>query len=78
MIKIFVGLSSSLSVKNNRQQYDLPYVNSIQSLWLYSIILPYKINKEDINNYLDLLSGIVLCGGDDINPECYGKKPMQN
>ena len=69
----FIGLSASLNNKDNRQECDLQYVNSIIKTGFYPVIFPYKIDNKSIDEYLDILCGIVLCGGADVSPERYGE-----
>lgn len=73
MKNYFVGLCISLNKAFNRQECDLQYVNSFIDMGLKPLLLPYKIEKENINSYLDLISGLVLTGGNDVDPSYYNE-----
>lgn len=69
-----IGLCASLNMYNYRQECDLQYIDSIINVGLSPVILPYRLSKEQIKYYLSKLSGIVLCGGNDIDPKYYGEE----
>ena len=40
--------------------------------------LPVINQKKVIQNYAEMLDGLVLCGGEDVLPECYDEKAVGN
>ena len=67
-------------MKRNQNVFEVPlvaarknYSESIDLAGGTSIFLPHS--NENINQYLNLIDGLVITGGDfDINPEIYGKE----
>ncbi|MDY5730866.1 MAG: gamma-glutamyl-gamma-aminobutyrate hydrolase family protein [Eubacteriales bacterium] len=77
MKKPMVALCGSIQVDEKRQFVDHVYVNAVQQSGLLCSIFPYQVNEKEIGEYLDCFSGIVLCGGNDVNPKHYGEEPHE-
>ena len=74
-MKPLIGLTSSFNWENN--QYTLPesYVKAVENNGGTEIILPQTMDI-DTKQLLELVDGIILTGGVDIDPYLYGEPPI--
>ncbi|MGM0421081.1 MAG: gamma-glutamyl-gamma-aminobutyrate hydrolase family protein [Bacillota bacterium] len=56
---------------------DCNYIQAIDRAGGLPLPIPILSTLEDINNYVNLLDGLVLSGGQDISPELYREKPIK-
>lgn len=49
------------------------YFEPLEAQGLLPIAIPGTVQLENIPHYCDLISGLLLIGGEDINPECYNE-----
>jgi putative glutamine amidotransferase len=56
-------------------EYKLPqsYAQSIDKAGGLPVMLPYRVDRSLIPQYLDQLDGVLLAGGDDLDPSLYGE-----
>ena len=50
------------------------YSNSMMKIGVTPIILPVTTDEETISKYIDLIDGLILTGGDDINPQLFNEE----
>lgn len=53
------------------------YVNAVEKAGGVPIIIPVNKNKENIKRQIDLVDGIIISGGVDINPILYKEEPLE-
>jgi putative glutamine amidotransferase len=54
------------------------YIKSVQMAGGLPILIPITNDKEDINEYIDNIDGIIFTGGEDIDPLFYGAEPFRS
>lgn len=67
-----VAITQSINIKENRQYLNKNYVDMLIKNGITPIILPVTSDFEVIDQIIDMCDGIVLSGGDDVNPKRYG------
>ncbi len=50
------------------------YAESIEKAGGLPYMLPYKVSGELVSDYLDQCDGVLLAGGDDLDPALYGQE----
>jgi len=53
------------------------YVEAVEKAGGVPIIIPVVSDEEVIENQIKNVDGIILPGGYDVNPQCYGEEPQQ-
>lgn len=63
------------SIKD-KPQYMLPfsYAEAVEKAGGLPVAIPFKVSPALAGEYLDLLDGVVLIGGDDLDPSLYGEE----
>ncbi len=74
-----IGITSvySLDEKKGTTTVDFAYVKAVTETGGVPLILPTIYEEEILRQYVDLLDGLVLVGGDDIPPSAYGQQPHE-
>lgn len=76
----FVGLTCDIRVfrEGRKSVYELlcdyRYPEAVKLAGGYPILLPIAKHKDVIRRYLDQIDGLVIVGGDDVNPRLYGEE----
>ena len=77
--KPVIGISASLSRKfmhtTIRSYVNEYYANAVIAAGGVPVILPVTDNKEAIFGMIDVIDGLILSGGADVNPLLYGEEP---
>lgn len=60
----------------NAINYD--YIKSIREVGGIPFIIPLDEDKDNISDYIEIIDGLVLSGGEDINPKYFGEEPNLN
>jgi putative glutamine amidotransferase len=58
-----------------RQSLNRAYVWAVERAGGVPVILPTTAEPEVISRYLGVVDGLLLSGGADVNPACFGQKP---
>lgn len=81
MRKPIIGITSNLdsinALSNNADEFvfvRFNYINAIIENGGIPLIINSKINHEDASHLVERLDGILLIGGQDVDPECYGEQ----
>lgn len=84
MTKKIIGISSNIVINtsepfNGSMQLRLfyEYVQSVIDAGGIPIILPNTTDLSIINSYINIIDGLILTGGSDINPLKYGEEPKR-
>ena len=79
-----IGISSSIIVDNSgsfagymRAYVNKDYVDAVIRAGGVPLIIPFSVDKEVIISQAQLIDGLILSGGQDINPYNYGQEPSQ-
>lgn len=73
-----VGITCSTQAEGNsgpHQTLNRAYVRAVEQAGGVPVILPVTTEPEVIARYLGVLDGLLLSGGVDIAPACYGQEP---
>lgn len=74
-----IGLSStSIAITDELQGVTASshYTDGILKAGGLPVILPYGYNADQVDSLCDRLDGLVLTGGEDVNPSFYGEDPL--
>ncbi len=58
-----------------RVRLNAAYVRALESVGLIPIVVPPLGHPEVVTGVLDLVGGLVLTGGEDVDPSLYGQDP---
>ena len=58
-----------------RVRLNAAYIRSLESAGLVPLVVPPLSDPEAVARVLDLVSGLVLTGGEDVDPARYGEDP---
>ncbi len=79
MARKVVGILCSTSNKTDttpaRHYLNRAYVWALEQAGATPIILPVTSDLDIINSYLGIVDGILLSGGEDVEPQRYGAEP---
>ena len=79
-----IGISSSVIVDESgnfagykRAYVNKDYVDAVVRAGGVPLIIPFTTDKEVIIAQAQLIDGLILSGGHDVNPYNYGQEPSQ-
>lgn len=72
-MKKIIGLTCQKTFKDDKwiQMINQDYITYVEETGAIPIVLP--ISRESIDEKLELIDGLILIGGDDINPKMYNE-----
>lgn len=68
-----IGIPAPLAEKSI--SVDAAYVNAIVAAGGLPILIPQSENSKAFLKVMDLIDGLLLIGGEDLNPELYAERP---
>lgn len=71
----YIGIFPDTNDINNKIELNKDYYNAIVNIGAIPIILPYA-NHVDLKDILDIVDGVLLTGGDDIDPAFLDEGPL--
>ncbi len=74
-MKPIIGITTDVD-ENEKHVLNNTYVNAVIQAGGVPIIIPVGATKE-VKQYATLLDGLLLTGGDDIDPTLFGEEPHQ-
>ena len=84
MKKPIIGISGSIMVMENgrfpgyrRSYVNEDYVRAVRAAGGVPLILPMLDDPSILNHYVETIDGLILSGGHDVAPLCYGEQPLQ-
>lgn len=82
--KARIGISGSIIVDDGgmfpgyeRSYVNDDYIKSVIKAGGIPVIIPLIKSEKDIKEQLDMVDGIIISGGHDVNPLLYGEEPSQ-
>lgn len=63
---------------SRRVRLSASYIDALESAGLVPLVVPPLANAEVASAILDAVDGLLLTGGEDVNPSRYGEKPHPN
>ena len=78
--KPVIGLTSSFESNEEREQVFLPhsYFQAIRHFGGIPLLIPVMASSEELEMLINLCDGLVLTGGDDIDPAIYGEDKLND
>ena len=78
-MKPIIGLTSTFdsTVRRGIFMINREYINAIVESGGIPIVIPNLENTEDIDEYIDMLDGIIFTGGEDIAPQYFNEEPVR-
>ena len=84
MAKSVIGILATICI-NNKEMFpgtEINYVNNhyiqaVEKAGGVPVIIPVVSDEEVIENQIKNVDGIIIPGGYDVNPQCYGEEPQQ-
>lgn len=80
----FIGITCDVSVRKRRKTTkhtrdcqlicDYRYPQAVKQAGGFPILLPLAYSSAVVRRYLDQIDGLVIVGGDDVDPRLYGEK----
>lgn len=69
-----IGMITSMGVSRQKWQFLADnYMTAVEQAGGIPVIIPIYQNFETFNMVLSCLNGVILSGGNDVSPECYGE-----
>ncbi len=68
-----IGLTVSVSTDEGQLYTPLAYPEAVHQAGGLPLLIPAVTDEETLNAYLDQVDGLLLSGGDDVDPQCYGE-----
>lgn len=68
--------SVNLKVHNMRHTVNTPYITSVISAGGTPVIIPVDGNPARADEYVSIIEGLLLPGGEDVTPGLYGENPV--
>lgn len=64
--------SATSPAKYSRVRVNEAYVRALQSVGLVPLVIPPSLSPDEARAVVARVSGVVLSGGEDVDPACYG------
>ena len=74
-MKPIIGIVPSIEEKENKYFIHEDNINAIKNAGGNPILLPYNLDENDLNQFLQFVDGLYLTGGFDIDPTFFGEEP---
>lgn len=81
-MKPIIGILANISPMNKENNgvitayVNNSYVNAVEKAGGVPLIIPVNKNKENIKRQIEIVDGIIISGGADINPILYKEEPL--
>ena len=75
-MKSVIGLTPLYEEENRCLQMRADYMDAVQNAGGVPVILPLTDDSVVLQRAISLCSGILLTGGQDVDPELYGEHPL--
>lgn len=79
-MKAIIGILTFLQDEKSgrKQEINGAFAFCIEKAGGIPLLLPIVDNKEVLSDYLDLIDGLILVGGEDMSPLYYGEDPIMS
>ncbi len=76
--KVKIGVSWSMDAKAAEEDEDVnAYLSAIEEAGAEAVYLDQVVDEESALKVLSTVDGIIMAGGEDINPALYGEEPSE-
>ncbi len=70
-----IGITVDTSDRANQYESPMAYATAVEKAGGLPFLLPYRTDLSLIPQFLDVLQGVLLSGGNDLSPDLYGNEP---
>lgn len=70
-----IRIKEGITLGSDRTYITTDYIKAVEKAGGTPLIIPLIDDEESIDKLVELCDGIILSGGDDINPLLYGEEP---
>lgn len=76
-LPLLVAVTATLRLVDGveRVRLNAAYVRALESVGLVPLVIPPLVDEEAAARVLDVVAGLVLTGGEDVDPSLYGDEP---
>ena len=67
-----IGIAASYSIEKQQILLRDTYTNAVLQAGGMPVILPFTLDIAAVDDMLDCIDGLLLSGGGDADPSCYG------
>lgn len=75
--KPIIGLTTYQRERNAYCVVVTEYIDSVFASGGIPVNIPTINDEDDYDYYIEMIDGLLLTGGNDINPRCYGEEPLK-
>ncbi|MBS4053596.1 MAG: gamma-glutamyl-gamma-aminobutyrate hydrolase family protein [Thermaerobacter sp.] len=75
-MKPVIGLTCYHDWKEQRHRQNDTYIEAVRKAGGLPLLLPCLADLADIGQQLDLVAGLLICGGPDVDPLFFGEEPV--
>jgi putative glutamine amidotransferase len=75
IVGITCATAPKMGMESARQTLNRPYVWAVEQAGGVPLLIPATTFAENASAYLSVLDGLLLSGGVDVAPACYGEEP---
>lgn len=72
-----IGISGSMNTEENQYHINRDYVRSLTEAGAIPLLLAPDMTDEQARQCAEELDGLLLSGGNDVSPRCFGQEPVQ-
>lgn len=71
-----IGISGSIDHEETTHSLPITYMRAVENSGAIAVMLSYNMDDEALEGCLDRLDGVLLSGGNDVDPNAYGHFPI--
>ncbi len=72
-----IGISGSMNTEESQYFINRDYVRSLTEAGAIPLLLAPDMTDEQARQCAEELDGLLLSGGNDVSPRCFGQEPVQ-
>ena len=72
-----IGIAGSINKDEDSHSVPRSYMRALRNSGAIPVMLSYDMEGEALESCLDRMDGILLAGGNDVDPALYGEAPVQ-
>lgn len=73
MLRPIIGVTTNLNDDENAMQLNCTYTNALLRAGALPVLLPVTGDPQEVSMYAEMVDGLLLAGGVDVNPTLYGE-----
>ena len=76
-MKPIIGIVPSINEIANQYYSNIENAEAIKRVGGLPYLLPYTVSKNDMEQYVNMIDGLYLAGGNDVDPKYYDEPPHE-